>query len=525
MYRPLKSSYGWKLLLGYAITGGAITAVGGATGSAAATVGMAWAGLLALGSITGTNTIGSVVELEQRATAIADGELDTPVQSSRIDEFGRMYDAIDTMRRSLAAEITTAEQAQRDAEQAQTRAEQAREEAEAAETEARELAEQYQQVAERYAETMQRAAGGDLTQRVTVSTEYEAMETIGREFNATMDDLTDALRTVDAFARQIQRDVEEMGDLSAEIDSATDAAVETTAEITDATQTQRSRLEEVAGDIDDMSAAAQQIAATTDDLAGISQDAANASSEARTAASDAISEMETIEAEITEAVEQIESLTDSTEAITEIVDMISDVADQTNMLALNASIEAARAGEAGAGDEGDGFAVVADEVKILAEETRTRAEEISTMIEEVRVETDEAADSVRRTRERVTRGTDTVEAALEDIESIADSVEEIDDGVVEISDATSDQARTVQATAAAIDEVGEISDRTESTAGAFADSIDNQRTAFERIVDQLETFERSADDLVMELGTFEFDDRATVDGSAPASAISDGGER
>ncbi len=104
MHRPLKSSDGRKLPLGDAITGGAITAVGTATGSAAATIAMAWAGL-ALGSITGTDTIGSVVELERRATATADGELDTPVRSTRADEFGRMYDAIDTMGRSLAAEI------------------------------------------------------------------------------------------------------------------------------------------------------------------------------------------------------------------------------------------------------------------------------------------------------------------------------------------------------------------------------------------------------------------------------------
>ena len=129
MGHALRGSYGTKLVLGYVITGSMTTVVGVVTGSVAAAVMMTWAGLLALGSITGTNTIASIEELETRAIAIADGDLDTEIESNRYDEFGRLFAAIDTMRGSLAEEIDRASKAQSAAEQAQAEAREAEAEA------------------------------------------------------------------------------------------------------------------------------------------------------------------------------------------------------------------------------------------------------------------------------------------------------------------------------------------------------------------------------------------------------------
>jgi methyl-accepting chemotaxis protein len=147
MLSRIRGSYAIKLLLEYAITGVVVTIVGATTGSVAATITMTWAGLLALGSVTGTSTIASVTELRRRTGAIADGELGTQLPSSRDDEFGDLFRAVDTMRRSLSEEIDNATEL--------------REEAEQARAEADELAEEYRKIdtaTSEQAETVQRTA-------------------------------------------------------------------------------------------------------------------------------------------------------------------------------------------------------------------------------------------------------------------------------------------------------------------------------------------------------------------------------
>ena len=374
MWKLIRSRYGVKLALGYATTGAFVASVGFLTGSVAATVIATVSGLLALGSITGTATLSAAQEIEREAQRIADGDLDREVHTQRTDELGRIYQAVDGMRVSLSERISEIEDA--------------RQEAERTSDEATRMADDYQRIAEQYAGTMQRAAEGDLTQRIDTDTEYESMTTIGREFNTTMEQLQEALADVGVFASNIREDVDEMRTRGAAVEDAVDGAVDTAEDITDRAQSQRAQIETVTQDVDTLSATAEEVAATVDDLAERSDDVTETSADARTAASDAIDEMEQIQTEVDDAVEQIEALADSTDEITEIVDIIGDIAEQTNMLALNASIEAARAGDGG-GSSGNGFAVVADEVKQLAGKTQTRADEIGSMIEEVRDATGE----------------------------------------------------------------------------------------------------------------------------------------
>lgn len=518
MSHLIRGSYGTKLVLGYAVTGGMVTLVGLTTGSVEAAIMMTWAGLLALGSVTGTNTIASIVELERRAVAIADGKLDTELRSGRVDEFGTLYSAIDTMRNSLSEQIIEAETAKTEAEREKQRAEEALAEAEQAEQEATQLANAYQETAERYAQAMQQAADGDLTVRINVNTEQKAMETVGREFNNTLEEIEDTLSAVIAFAAEIKDGTNELVRQGTTAEVAVEEAVDATKRVTTDARDQHAQLEKVTEDIDNMSAAAQQIAATTTALSETSDQATAASRGARDAATEAIEEMQTIEQETAAAVEQIESLTESTEKITEIVEVINEIADQTNMLALNASIEAARAG--GSNDSaGDGFAVVADEVKGLAEETRQRAEEISVMVGNVRNETADAAETVRSTRERIVRGTDTVESALSELDTIAGSVEDINDGISEINAATSNQADTVQKTAGAVDKISTLSRQSEQTTETVAQSISEQRDKFRQVLTGLDQFQANATDLVTELSVFNVNtnhrhaiERATADG-------------
>ena len=196
MLDSIRTQYRVKIVLGYAATWGLIAIVGVVTGEAAATVLAAAVGLLALGSITGTSTAASVRQLAEASDAIADGDLDEPVRSPRVDEIGRLYGSIDEMRRSLADRIETvstlSDEYQATATDYKTVA---------AEHEATATA--YQQIAESYSDVMSRAAAGDLTARVDVDDEYEAMATIGRAFNETISGLETALAEVAGFAGDV----------------------------------------------------------------------------------------------------------------------------------------------------------------------------------------------------------------------------------------------------------------------------------------------------------------------------------
>ncbi len=120
------------------------------------------------------------------------------------------------------------------------------------------------------------------------------------------------------------------------------------------------------------------LAESSDALATSSENIKNANNEARNyigRVSD--SSVQTVEA-VDNITRQISSTNDAVQKIKEAVDMITSIASQTNLLALNASIEAARAGEAGRG-----FAVVASEIGNLSDQSSKSADEIRNIVGEI----------------------------------------------------------------------------------------------------------------------------------------------
>ena len=116
-------------------------------------------------------------------------------------------------------------------------------------------------------------------------------------------------------------------------------------------------------DLEQATAAVQELAASSEELAASSQES---SAKAKT------------------AVQEVKG-------IAEVLDVIRWVAQQSNMLGLNAAIEAARAG-----DQGRGFSVVAEEVRKLAAESHKAARNIDAMLKKIR----ESVDSVQQNVEQ-----------------------------------------------------------------------------------------------------------------------------
>lgn len=492
MLDSIRTQYRVKIVLGYAATWGLVATVGFVTGETAATVLAAAVGLLALGSITGTSTAASVRQLAQASDAVADGELDEPVRSPRVDEIGRLYGSIDEMRRSLAERIETvstlSDEYQATATDYKTVA---------AEHEATATA--YQQIAESYSDVMSRAAAGDLTARVDVDDEYEAMATIGRAFNETISGLETALAEVAGFAGDVSDGRDTMHDSVTSIAEETARVDTLAAETTAAAREQREQVETAIGEMNDLAATAEEVAATTEEIASRAETTAEMGTHAHEAAASVASMMDDAHGAMTDAVSTIDVLTERTEAVTEVVDIIREISRQTNLLALNASIEAANATD---GTGTDGFAVVADEVKSLAEETREQADVIEHLIEQLNRETEDAAAAVRETSETVDTSTDRITETAARLDEIADQITTVETSVAEISRATDDQAQSTERVSATLNAVGDTSTQTVETTTDVRAAVDTQQTAVDVLEDDIEEFGGRATGLVESLDRF-----------------------
>jgi methyl-accepting chemotaxis protein len=110
------------------------------------------------------------------------------------------------------------------------------------------------------------------------------------------------------------------------------------------------------------------VAAGAEELNASIREISEAMSKSRAAAND-------VATRVVAADEQAKRLKDAADAMSGIVEIIGKITDQINLLALNATIESARAGEAGRG-----FAVVASEVKSLAAQAKSATDKIAAEI-------------------------------------------------------------------------------------------------------------------------------------------------
>ena len=230
----------------------------------------------------------------------------------------------------------------------------------------------------------------------------------------------------------------------------------------------------------DTSAGMEQMSASIVEVARNSGQAASNAVKTQQEAGQGVDLVRQVVASVNHVHEQTQAMkTDLTalgkqaDSIGAIMDVINDIADQTNLLALNAAIEAARAGEAGRG-----FAVVADEVRKLAEKTIGATKEVGATITGMQLAARQSITSMDRASSVVEETTTlshksgaVLDAILclakenaEQAQSIATAAEEqssaseeISRSLDEVARLTSDTTRGQAESAAAIQQLAEMS--------------------------------------------------------------------
>ena len=345
--------------------------------------------------------------IKKRMTDLADGETASEVpHSDRRDEIGEMAHAVEYFRQGAIENARL----QAEADQLRTQAEAERSQLQRIAEE--EAAHKLAQATGGLAAAMKRLASGDLLCEVNEQFSNE-FETLRHDFNASVQQLRDALSTV--------------GKLASEVDGGS-------SEISDASSSLAKRTEQQAAALEEITS---NVKATTQRTQDARQVVRNASSKA--AASALV---------VRNAVEAMQKIETSSHQINQIIGVIDEIAFQTNLLALNAGVEAARAGDAG-----KGFAVVAQEVRELAQRSASAAKEIKQLISNSSQAVGEGVKLVNDTGSGLTAIEKLVLDINEHMDAIAVAAQEQATGLAEVNSAVNHMDQATQQNAAMVEEM------------------------------------------------------------------------
>jgi methyl-accepting chemotaxis protein len=333
---------------------------------------------------------------------LAHGKVDIDVpDENRADEIGKMARAVLVFRDAELEKRRLEGQTEKQRQQSETdRERNAREQAMAAEEQGN--------VVRALADGLGKVASGDLTVRLNEGFTESYLQ-LRDDFNATIAQLQDTMRSIAASTRDV---------------------ASTASEIATSTADLSQRTEEQAASLEQTSASMEEISIT------VKKNAENAQ-QANQFAIGTQGVADRGSAVVAQAVGAMARIEESSNKISDIIGVIDEIARQTNLLALNAAVEAARAGEAGRG-----FAVVASEVRSLAQRSSQAAKDIK--------------DLIGNSSGQVKEGVELVNKAGAALEEIVASIRQVAEIVSDIATASGEQSTGIGQVNIALSQMDEV---------------------------------------------------------------------
>ncbi len=285
------------------------------------------------------------------------------------------------------------------------------------------------------------AAGGDLTQTITVSGD-DPVGQMGVGLQRFLSDLRNSVASIADNATALAGASEELSAVSAEMSANADETSAQANVVSAASEEVSANVQTVATGVDEMNMAIREIAKNASEAARVSQQAVQVANHTNST---------------------IAKLGESSIEIGKVVKVITSIAEQTNLLALNATIEAARAGEAG-----KGFAVVANEVKELAKETAKATEDISQKIETIQNDTQGAVEAIRQISDVINQINDISNTIASAVEEQTATANEMGRNVCEASKGSGEIAQNIVSVATAAQSTTQGASNTQQAAGELS---------------------------------------------------------
>ncbi|TCR69727.1 methyl-accepting chemotaxis protein [Bosea sp. BK604] len=345
-----------------------------------------WLGGLGLGSVlvalalsliyVRPAIVGRLNRLWSATRAIADGQLETVVDTKGNDEISDISKSVLLFRDNAVALRKAEEQKIEDDALALQR-----------------RREMMKELGDAFGEVVAAAAAGDFSRRV-------AATFADPELNALAESVNSLLETVQGGLGETCEVLAELsaGHLStrvaglyqgafAELKDGTNGLAEefesTLARLSDTVAAVRSATSEILDGVTDLAERTTEesnaVSMATNQLgafAGTVKKTASEAAQAMGMAESAEQRAQQGEKVVSSALDAMHRIRASSNKISEVIAMIDEIAFQTNLLALNAAVEAARAG-----DSGRGFAVVAAEVRSLAKRSADASNDVKRLVE------------------------------------------------------------------------------------------------------------------------------------------------